>query len=337
MKQQKRGKFIINLFLFAIVLFLLFFVFRKDYQAIWNTIGGISISGLLLLLGMDMVYQILDSAACFTLFRTRLSSLQFRQAMEITFLGIFGNVSTIGAGTLPMQSYYLYRHGMQVGSGIGMLILKYVFHKATVLLYAAIMIVVQGYWLQSAVPGLTKYIYLGFAICMITIIVLILLCTWETIQQLLLKIIKKLPNTEKWRYRKQVWCRNLEALYAESKNLLHNHRCCLKVMLLNLLKVFWLFLIPFTCMKILHISRLSIGETQILSSVMLLVIGVLPSVAGIGATEFAFLLLFTPQIGRVFASSALVLYRVSTYFFPFLLSIGVFFKVQRGSSRVENK
>lgn len=335
MKQQKRRKFIINLLIFASILFLLFFVFRKDYRAIWNTIGGISISGLLLLLGMDVVYQMLDSAACFTLLRTRLASLQFKQAIEITFLGIFGNVSTVGAGTLPMQSYYLYQHGMQIGSGIGMLILKYVFHKTTVLLYAAIMIVVQGYWLKVAVPGLTKYIYLGFAICMITIVALILLCTWGTIQQLLLRMIKKLPNTEKWRHRKQVWYWNLEALYAESKNLLRDRRCCRKVMLLNLLKVFWLFLIPFICMNMLHISRLTIGETQMLSSIMLLIIGVLPSVAGIGSTEFAFLLLFTPQIGRVFASSSLVLYRIATYFFPFLLSIGVFFKVQKASNRVE--
>lgn len=337
MKQQKRGNLIINLLLFAIVLFLLFFVFRKDYQVIWNTIGGISISGFLLLLGMDVVYQMLDSAACFTLLRTRLSSLQFKQAIEITFLGIFGNVSTVGAGTLPMQSYYLYRHGMQVGSGIGMLILKYVFHKTTVLLYAAIMIVVQGYWLKVTVPGLIQYIYLGFAICMITIIALILLCTWGTIQQLLLRMIEKLPNTKKWEYRKQEWYRNLEALYMESKKLLRDRRCCRKVMLFNLLKVFWLFLIPFTCMKVLHISKLSIGETQILSSVMLLIVGVLPSVAGIGSTEFAFLLLFTPQIGRVFASSSLILYRVSTYFFPFLLSIGVFLKIQKNPNRIKKR
>lgn len=84
------------------------------------------------------------------------------------------------------------------------------------------------------IPQLFKYIYLGFVICAIIILVLILLCTWEKVQQLLL--------------------------------------------------------------------------------------------------------LFTGYIGRVSASSALVLYRVATYFFPFLLSIGVFLKVKKSMlNETENK
>ena len=45
----------------------------------------------------------------------------------------------------------------------------------------------------------------------------------------------------------------------------------------------------------------------------------------------AFLLLFAPWADTAIASSALVLYRVATYFFPFLLSVIVFLREEKKS------
>ena len=66
------------------------------------------------------------------------------------------------------------------------------------------------------------------------------------------------------------------------------------------------------------------NDAQMLASLMLLITSALPNVAGVGPMEFAFLLLFAPWADTAIASSALVLYRVATYFFPFLLSVIVF-------------
>ena len=71
------------------------------------------------------------------------------------------------------------------------------------------------------------------------------------------------------------------------------------------------------------------GRIQALASVMLVIIGVLPSVAGMGPAEFAFLKLFTPYIGRVPASSSLVLYRTATWFFPVAISAGITIRIQK--------
>ena len=63
--------------------------------------------------------------------------------------------------------------------------------------------------------------------------------------------------------------------------------------------------------------------------VMLLLTGALPNVAGVGPTEFAFLLLFAPYAGQSGAALALVLYRAFTYYLPFLVSIGPFCRMGR--------
>lgn len=329
MNKRKYRIIVWNLVTITILLIILYLVFRKDYMAILDCVSNISLLNLLLLLGMGIGYQLLDAAVCFTLVHEKLPSFQFKYAVEVIYLGVFGNVATSTAGTIPLQSYYLYQQGMQVGSGMGIMILQYVFHKTTVFLYAAFMILLQGKWLKAAIPGLVKYIYPGLTVCALIIIFLVLLCTWTPIQQLLLWIIGKFPDTGKWVNRKDTWSSNLEILYAGSKEMLCNRTCCRKAMILNIFKLFWLFIIPFLCMKALNITGITLGRTQTVSAIMLLLIGVLPNVSGAGPAEFSFLLLYTPLIGRVSAFSALILYRVATYFFPFILSTGVFLKVRK--------
>lgn len=76
-------------------------------------------------------------------------------------------------------------------------------------------------------------------------------------------------------------------------------------------------------------SEVDFGAAFALSSIMILLAGILQNVAGIGPVEAAFMLLFSAYIGRVPGSAALILYRIATYFFPFLISIGVFFGIEK--------
>lgn len=329
MEKQKYRRIAANLVTVIILSTLVFLVFRKDYRSILDCLSHVSIRGLLMLLGLESGYQLLDSIAQRILIRTRAPSFGLKQAVDITFLGIFGNVSTFSVGIIPMQSYYLYRYGIPAGSGIGILILTYSFHKVTVFLYAAFMMLIHGAWIRETMPELIGYINLGFVICALIIIFLILLCTWESLQKLGIWAIEKLPDTDKWRGRKETWRENLESLYRESRNLLKNRTCFLKLIPLNILKLFCLYMIPFWCIRFLDLPGIGFWKSQALSSILVLIAGVLPNVAGMGPTELAFILLFSVCIGRVQATAALVLYRIATYFFPFLISIMVFIRIEK--------
>lgn len=323
-----------NIILLLFIAVALYFVFRRDYKEIIKSISGISVPAFLALLAAGTGYQLLDAEACFTLIHSRVPQIKYRQAVEITFLGVFGNVSTFSAGIIPMQSYYLSRYGVQPGSSIGMLILKYVFHKTTIFFYAAVMLLVQNKWLRETMPELVHYIYLGFAVCAVIILALVLLCTWNGARQLLRMLIEKLPDTEKWKDKKSVGMANLDYLYHEAQEVIKNPVSGLKIEIWNLLKLTWLYAVPFLTMRILNISGPGFWNAQALTAIMFLITGVLPNVAGIGPTEFAFLLLFSNYIGSAAASSALILYRTATYFWPFLLSIVVLrFIVRSGDVR----
>ena len=84
---------------------LVFWVFRDHYQEILQNIRDVSVGPLLFLLGMGILYQLLEAAICMILVRRRLPVFSFSQAVEVVFLGVFGNVSTLSVGSVPMQSY----------------------------------------------------------------------------------------------------------------------------------------------------------------------------------------------------------------------------------------
>ena len=82
-------------------------------------------------------------------------------------------------------------------------------------------------------------------------------------------------------------------------------------------------------MKMLGISGPAFWQVQLLTALMHLISNALPNVAGVGPVEFAFVLIFSHYMEYAQASSALILYRVATFFFPFVLSIFVFLRVQK--------
>ncbi|MCD8239554.1 MAG: lysylphosphatidylglycerol synthase domain-containing protein [Clostridiales bacterium] len=279
------------------------------------------------LLCTEIIYLLLDSAACYILMRSRFPSFGFKQALGVTFIGIFGKTAAFSAGIIPLQGYYLYKYNIEPGKTVGLMNLKYIFHKFAVFVYAAAALLLNSF-VGLEIPSLMKYVYLGFGLSGIIIIFLILICALPAVQRLLLSLTEKLPNSGKWAHRKEVWSSSLKSIYEESKNVLKNKGCCIKIISVNLFKLFWFYAVTFICIKVLGFSGLNFTETQILSAVMLLITGVLPNVAGVGSAEAAFMLLFSAFLGKTGTSSALILYRSVTYFFPFLLSIPVFLYIK---------
>lgn len=196
MKSKRSRTYLVSGLTLALIFVAIILVFRDVLPDIVKDLSTVPFWGVLLLLALGFAYEAMESVLCLVIIHHKKPDCTFIDALRVTFLGVFGNITTLGAGTLPMQSFYLYRRGLDAGSGLGIMASEYVLHKISVLIYATV---------------------------------------------------------------------------------------------------------------------------------------ALPNVAGVGPMEFAFLLLFAPWADTAIASSALVLYRVATYFFPFLLSVIVFLREEKKS------
>lgn len=330
-KQQK------NLWVSAAMLILLpllvFLVFRSHFQEILDQIRAIPAAAVLLLLALGLAYQLLESAASLTLIKSRLPDFSLGQALEVTFLGVFANVATFAVGAIPLQSWYLYRCGLTAGSGASMMTLEYTIHKAAILLYTTVMLLLQRRWLTGQDAGLSRYMLLGYGVCTLIIIGLLLLCTWGPVQRLARRGIDRLPGRGKWAVRKADWTRNLDALYGQSRCLLHDRRRLCRVLLWDCLKLFCLYLTLFLALRLTRGAALSLWRVQLLGGLMHMISSALPNVAGMGPAEFSFLLVFSHYQAGAQLPATLILYRTATYFFPFAVSIFVFLAVQRRAAK----
>lgn len=329
---QKRKKMLLTGVLVLLALSAAFVLLLRDQrEEILSALQGLTWTGVLCLLLMSGAYQLAESFICRTIVRTRIPDFPLFSAWKTVHLKVFGDVASFGTASLPLQMYFLHQNGLPAGAAMGQMTLEYIFHKGSILLYATVMLCAQWPWLMETARSVTVYLLPAYGICALIIASLVLVCMWPGLQRGALWLIRRLPESGKWPQRKAKLQEQIFFLREASRELFQNGPCCAKVLLLNGVKLFILFSTPWVCMTLLGMTAPSFAQTQMLSALMLLITSALPNVAGLGPTEFAFLLLFSPCVGSAQAALALVLYRVVTYYVPFLASMYAFCTIQRKS------
>ena len=76
---------------------------------------------------------------------------------------MFGNVVTLSVGSIPMQSAYLHRKGMEPGEAAGIMSMEYVLHKSTILLCSSVLLLLEGQKLFRQHRNLLRYVVFGYS------------------------------------------------------------------------------------------------------------------------------------------------------------------------------
>lgn len=336
-QQPSRKKAILSLLVLLALTCVVVFIFSSHWAEISTALAQLSFWQVLQVLAIGLTYPLLEGIVCWLIIRCRLPGFTLRRGMDAAFVGIFGNVVGLGAGAVPMESYYLYHCGLPLGPGVGLMTLQYVFHKTTVLLYATVMLLLQHKWLAANTTGVLKYLPMAYAVVALVIVALVLVCVSPLVQNLARWALGFLPKTEKWQQRRADWLEQLDVLGTESRLLLADKARCVQIFALQALKLFLLFCLPWLCIRFMQLSPLSFARVQLLTSLMLFVSNALPNVAGMGSIETAFLLLYSSFLPSGEVMSVLMLYRIASYYFVFAASAVGFFLAQRRLTRTPPK
>ena len=198
MKSKRSRTYLVSGLTLALIFVAIILVFRDVLPDIVKDLSTVPFWGVLLLLALGFAYEAMESVLCLVIIHHKKPDCTFIDALRVTFLGVFGNITTLGAGTLPMQSFYLYRRGLDAGSGLGIMASEYVLHKISVLIYATVALLLGGDWLEQSASGLARYLLIGYVIGALIVIALTLLYTWDRVLKLVLMLLGKLPHTPKW-------------------------------------------------------------------------------------------------------------------------------------------
>lgn len=317
-QQPSRKKTLISLTVLVVLTGVVFYIFKSHWAEISAALAQLNAGQVALVLAVGLTYPVLEGIVSWVIIRSRMPDFTIRQALESAFMGTFGNVICLGAGAMPMQSYYLYRCGLPLGPGVGLMTLQYVFHKTTVLLYATVMLLLQHKWLAANTSGVMNYLPMAYFVVAAIIVALVLVCVSPLIQRLARWALGYLPKTEKWQTRREKWLEQLDTLGTESRHLLADKGRCVKIFALHTFKLFLMFTLPYLCIRFMNLPcGLSFWQVQLLTSLMLFLSNALPNVAGMGSIETAFLLVFGSFMTSGEVMSTLMLFRIASYYFVF--------------------
>lgn len=333
-EKWKKILFLLPLFIVAGAFYLMF---KDCYKAILIQLKQTSIVLLLLIVLMGLLYILLDSAVYRIMVGRELKGYTLKHALQMEFLGIFLNVTTFGPGIVPGQTYYMSRMGLEPGRGMSILVLYTAVHKVSVLVYATVMLLVHGTFLNNTFSGNLHYLYGGYGLSILVILFLVLICTSKKFHSLLFFPLDRCMKSPKWAARKEKWKREVENLRKESVKLLKNWKMVVCVVGVNLLKLSCWYIIPLLTLHAVDVGNMGVSVLDCLatSSIMQVLIAIIPNTGGMGSTEVVYTLLYGELFGRITAGSTMLLYRLSNYYLPFVISTAAALKLRKNWKKEE--
>lgn len=207
-----RRKTLLSLGVLALLTGIVVFIFREHWAEISEALSRLTLGQGLLALAVGLSYPLLEGVSSWLIVRSRLPHFPLRQGIDNAWMGTFGNVVGLGAGSVPFQTWYLHRRGLDVGPGVGLMTLQYVFHKTAVLLYATVLLLAGRPWMAAHSDGVLRYLPGAYAVVAGVIVGLIALCALPVVQHLARWLLHFLPDTGRWAERRESWLEQLDTL-----------------------------------------------------------------------------------------------------------------------------
>lgn len=245
-------------------------------------------------------------------------SYQWKKGIRTAYLSEFYRLITLGNGSGLATIYYLQKDGVSYPKGTGITMLQYVMKKIGVMLLG-----LTGFFFllgqestSEVLHGYTGAMTAGCFITLAVVFIMTAITLSKTVRNWIVFALDKLElKFPKYAMNFKQWRENLNLLNDTGRELLTHKKRFLVVVLLNLWKLFVIYLIPAYVLS--GQCSLSIIESTMLMAVSYMLAGVIPAPSGIGSLEFVFLLFFTRFADEAAAVPAILVFRLVTWIVPF--------------------
>lgn len=299
-----------------IILLLLFIALKDSLPDIWQQLKKTSPAILTHILLASVFYHCSEGLITAFIARKHLPEFSLKTGIQCAFYCSFYRVATFGSGAGAAGTYFLHKNGINIAQAAGMYMMQYIFHKISIALYAVLMLVCNFSFMYHTYYQYSSFLAIGIGITLLIVVFLFALCFCAPLHSLIYRLCcwlcrKGIKKIDPENIREQLaLLRNTSTLLINDKKLLF------QLIIINFIKLSFWYSIPFL---ILHKQNLlSLTASLSITSLMTALAGVIPTPAGIGSTEFVYLLLYGPVTGTAAAASSMLLYRFATYLFPVL-------------------
>ena len=323
----------------ALMFFILYKMFKDSYKDIFDNLAD---TNMLIFAGMVLLgnaYYFIDAFVYYKIIAKDGYDVSYFKCVTIAYMSIFFNVTSFGAGIKPAQVLYLHKQGIDPGKGCGITMMPYIFHKTLIVVYAIVLLLINNMFVFDNFSDTFGYIYAGVGLSVLVIIFMILLCASTWFHKLVCKILDWTIGRTRFKDMNENIKIQIGVLRESTIKVIHKPKAWIVLTAINAVKMTCWYIIPAIAIYAAggNLGGVTISEALTVTSLMQLLIGVVPTSGGVGSLEVVFSLLFAAVFGKITAGSSMILYRLSTYYVPFLFSVVMMIFVGRDLKKIKKR
>lgn len=323
--KKKIIKFVIQFLIILIMFAILWFMFKDSYKDILNQLKNVRVEFFLIAVLLGNAYYMIDAFIYKSFLKKENCDVNYLRCIAVAYMSVFFNVTTFGAGIKPAQVAYLHRKRVEPGKAFGILTVPYVFNKSTIVLYALVMLAINNAFVLENFSDTFGYIYAGVGVSIVIIAVLILLCASKWFHGIICRIVDIIlgrGKLAKYKFNEKIKT-FIENMHDASHEIIKKPLIWIKYIGINVLRQSCWYFVPVIAIGAIgdSLGDITVSEALTVTALMQLLMGVIPASGGVGSLEVVFSLLFAAVFGKITAGSSMVIYRLATYYIPFIISM----------------
>lgn len=321
---MKNKKLNILILLLAVML-VLYFTLRSDFNGIINQLLKTNVLVFAFAIFIFLLSLVFKAASLKSFIKECKPDYSLKNAYQLTLIGQFLNgITPFQSGGQPFQVYLLRKEGVRITDSTSAMIKDFVSFQVALIMMGIFAIIANlklGTFFGST--SLNWLIFIGFFINIIVLVCLFLVCvakkTGTKIINKLIDFVFRFKVVSKFGITKEKAMESLAHFYETSEDLGNHKLLMFKTIFYNIVHLVLLYLIPCIIFKALGNNHVSVTDSLIGTSFVMLIGNFIPIPGATGGIEYGFMQFFGNLVKGPILSGAMLLWRGVTYFFGIII------------------
>ncbi len=268
----------------------------------------------------------LDTCLIYEFTRGIRQDYTFARAFKVCMVGhLYSAITPFQSGGQPMQIYVMTRQHVDPGMATSALVQKFFVYQTGIALYSLFAIVFQfGHFKSTLTRLMWGLTITGFVAQILMAALLMIISFNQKITHVLLnaaaKFLAKIHLIKDYNVTIESWKKQVDIFHQSNQDLYKGRRMLLKTYLLTFLQLTALFTVSFCIYRSFHIGRTPAINMICSQAFVTMVSSLIPLPGAAGASEGSFYVFFSGYFTQETVKSAILLWRVITYYAVILIS-----------------
>ena len=268
----------------------------------------------------------LDTCLIYEFTRLIRQDYTFARAFKVCMVGhLYSAITPFQSGGQPMQIYVMTKQQVDAGMATSALVQKFFVYQTGIALYSLFAITFQFGHFKSTLTNLMWGLTItGFVAQCIMAGVLLIISFNQKITHILLtgvaKLLSKLRLIKNYDATIETWEKQIDIFHRSNQDLYRDKRVLFRTYILTFLQLTALFTVSYCIYRSFNIGRIPAVNMICSQAFVTMVSSLIPLPGAAGASEGSFYVFFSGYFTQETVKSAILLWRVITYYAVILIS-----------------